>query len=224
MLDECNGESGLPGFDSHSHVLYINDILMLNEQLRKLHRFSGILMAGFILLHLFNHLFALGGPIIHQEVMRALRKVYRFPPIEIALLFAVGLQIISGPVLIWKNRVQKDRYKWLQIGSGLYLAFFLCYHIRAVMLGRYKWNVETDYHFAASVVQYGVQKIFFIPYYMLSVMAVFVHVACVHREKLIEKQAGSDVIVRANIQAQIIMLAGLFMAIWIILGLIGVRL
>lgn len=206
------------------HSLYVNPSIMLNEQLKKVHRFSGILMAGFILLHLFNHLFALGGPIIHQEVMRTLRKVYRFPPIEIALLLAVSLQIISGPVLIWKNRRQKDRYKWLQIVSGLYLAFFLCYHISAVMLGRYKWNVETDYHFAASVVKYGAQKIFFIPYYMLSVIAVFVHVACVHREKLMEKQTGSNVIVRANTQARIIMLTGIFMAVWIILGLIGVRL
>jgi succinate dehydrogenase/fumarate reductase cytochrome b subunit len=76
-------------------------------------------------------------------------------------------------------------YDVLQVLSGLYLSFFLFYHIRAVMLGRYVWNVETDFHFAAWGVKNSPADWFFIPYYSLSVLCVFIHIACVHRQKML---------------------------------------
>lgn len=49
-------------------------------KLKQFHRFSGIVVAAFLVLHLCNHLFALGGPALHITVMKYFRMVYRFPP------------------------------------------------------------------------------------------------------------------------------------------------
>lgn len=154
---------------------------------KKFHRLSGIAIAGFLLLHLINHLFALGGPSIHVAVMKLFRYVYRFPPVEIILLIFVAFQIISGVMLVFKKGFLKQPiYVVLQVVSGLYLSFFMIYHVRAVMLGRYKWNIETDFYFAAGVANRYPEKLFFIPYYTLSLVCVFTHIACVHYIKRME--------------------------------------
>ena len=62
----------------------------------------------------------------------------------------------------------------------------MVYHVRAVMLGRYQWSVKTDFYFAAGVANNYPSKLFFIPYYTLSLVCVFAHIACVHYIKRIE--------------------------------------
>lgn len=160
----------------------------MNSTLKKLHRLSGIIIASFLLLHLTNHLFALGGPALHIAVMNLFRYVYRFLPIEILLLTCVIYQIISGVTLVLRKRFLKQPfYVIIQIVSGLYLSFFMIYHVRAVMLGRYQWNVETDFYFAAGVANRYPSKLFFIPYYTFSLICVFAHIACVHYIKRMDK-------------------------------------
>jgi len=162
----------------------------MNATFKKFHRLSGIVLAGFLLLHLTNHLFALAGPQLHITVMNLFRHVYRFLPVEILLLMCVIFQIISGLVLVLKKGFLKQPfYVIIQILSGLYLSFFMIYHVRAVMLGRYQWNVDTDFYFAAGVANNYPSKLFFIPYYMLSLVCVFTHIACVHYIKRMEKLA-----------------------------------
>lgn len=63
--------------------------------LKKLHRLSGLSLSVFLLLHLTNHLFALAGPAVHIAVMKLLRHIYRFPPVEVFLLLCVLFQIAS---------------------------------------------------------------------------------------------------------------------------------
>ena len=162
----------------------------MNTTLKKFHRLSGIVIAGFLLLHLTNHLFALGGPQLHIAVMNLFRYVYRFLPVEILLLMCVIFQIISGVVLVFKKGFLKQPlYVITQIASGLYLSFFMVYHVRAVMLGRYEWNVNTDFYFAAGVANNYPSKLFFIPYYTLSLVCVFAHIACAHYIKRMERLA-----------------------------------
>jgi succinate dehydrogenase/fumarate reductase cytochrome b subunit len=160
----------------------------MNLTLKKLHHLSGIVIASFLLLHLTNHLFALGGPALHIAVMNLFRNVYRFWPVEILLLICVVFQLISGVALVFKKGFLKQPlFVIIQIVSGLYLSFFMVYHVRAVILARYQWNVETDFYFAAGVANNYPSKLFFIPYYALSLVCVFTHIACAHYIKRIEK-------------------------------------
>jgi succinate dehydrogenase/fumarate reductase cytochrome b subunit len=68
----------------------------MNSTLKKLHHLSGIVIASFLLLHVTNHLFALGGPALHIGVMNLFRHVYRFLPVKILLLVCVIFQLVSG--------------------------------------------------------------------------------------------------------------------------------
>ena len=155
--------------------------ICMNSSLKKLHHASGIVIASFLLLHLANHLFALGGPALHIVVMNLFRHVYRFLPVEILLLICVIFQVISGVTLVFKKGFLKQPlYVIIQIVSGLYLSFFMVYHVCAVMLGRYQWNVDTNFYFAAGVANNYPSKLFFIPYYTLSLVCVFAHIACTH--------------------------------------------
>ena len=159
----------------------------MNSTLKKLHRLSGIVIVSFLLLHLTNHLFALGGPALHITVMNLFRHVYRFLPVEILLLVCVIFQVISGVTLVFKKGfIKQPLYVIVQIVSGLYLSFFMVNHVRAIMLGRYQWNIDTDFYFAAGVANNYPSKLFFIPYYTLSLVCVFAHIACVHYVKRIE--------------------------------------
>lgn len=163
-------------------------MLYMHSAFKKLHHLSGIVIAAFLLLHLANHLFALGGPALHIAVMNLFRHVYRFLPVEILLLVCVIFQVISGVVLVFrKGFFKQPLYAIIQIGSGLYLSFFMVYHVSAVILGRYQWNIDTDFYFAAGVANNYPSKLFFIPYYTLSLVCVFAHIACAHYAIGLEK-------------------------------------
>lgn len=162
----------------------------MHSTLKRLHHISGIVIVSFLLLHLINHLFALGGPALHTTVMNLFRQVYRFLPVEIFLLLCIIFQVISGITLVFKKGfLKKPLYVIIQIVSGLYLSFFMVYHVSAVMFGRYQWNVDTDFYFAAGVANNYPSKLFFIPYYTLSLVCVFAHIACAHYTIGMEKIA-----------------------------------
>ena len=161
--------------------------MVINSTIKNLHRLSGIVIASFLLLHVTNHLFALGGAQLHITVMNLLRHVYRFPPVEILLLVSLIFQLVSGWILVFKKGFFKQPfYVVIQLLSGLYLSFFMIYHVRAVMLGRFVWNTDTNFYFAAGVANRYPEKIFFIPYYALSLICVFAHIACAHYIKRME--------------------------------------
>jgi len=161
-------------------------------KLKQLHRISGIIIAVFLVLHLSNHLFALGGPALHISVMKYFRMVYRFPPVEVMLLLCVTIQIISGLRLVFTKGFRKQPlYVIVQAVSGIYLSLFLINHVRAVLLARYEWHVETDFYFASGVAVHYPEKLFFIPYYTFSVLCAFTHIACAHYARRMELAAVS---------------------------------
>lgn len=161
--------------------------MIMNTTIIKLHRLSGIVVASFLLLHITNHLFALGGPEWHIAVTNLFRHIYRSLLVETVLLMCVIFQILSGIVLVFKKGfLRQPSYVVVQIISGLYLSFFMIYHVRAVMLGRYAWNLNTDFYFAAGVANRYPEKLFFIPYYTLSLVCVFAHIACAHYIRRLE--------------------------------------
>jgi succinate dehydrogenase/fumarate reductase cytochrome b subunit len=185
--------------------------------LKSIHRLSGIAISAFFIVHIVNHLFALAGADRHIAVMNLLRAIYRFPPVEVFLLLCVGMQITSGVWLLWTRGFRKNMFDVLQALSGLYLSFFLIYHVRAVMLARYGWNADTNFHFAAWGVKNYPAAYFFIPYYALSVTCVFVHVACAHRQKVVDRFGASNI--RATRQAYVIVTLGILTTTLIMIGL-----
>ena len=149
------------------------------KRLRTLHRYGGIGVALFVLVHLANHLAALGGIEAHLRFMEEARRVYRQPIVEIALLLLVALQAGSGVRLLaagWKRR--RGGIAWMQALSGGYLALFLLIHVAAVLFGRAVLDLDTNVHFAAAGLQVWPYQLFFVPYYFLAVLALFTHLGC----------------------------------------------
>ncbi|QIX60388.1 hypothetical protein FY528_00210 [Hymenobacter lutimineralis] len=149
------------------------------------HYWTGLLLAGFIFVHLANHLVALWSIPAHLATMNTLRTVYRHPVGEAALLLAVAGQIGTGLRLAWRSRQLPPQplAARVQLFSGLYLAFFLLVHTGAVLSGRALFNLDTNLYFAAAGLNTFPFTLFFVPYYFLAVVAVFLHVASLHYQK-----------------------------------------
>lgn len=155
------------------------------EKMKRLHYFSGLFMSLFVGTHLFNHLLGLWGPELHIQVMELLRMGYRFPPVEILLLSAVLVQIFSGFKLVQERGFRQGTlFGKLHVYSGLFLALFLFMHTTATVGGRFAFGIDTNFYYAAMVVNLFPFAYLYIPYYLLGVLAFFVHVACIHRIKM----------------------------------------
>lgn len=144
--------------------------------LRYLHRASALLVGGFLILHLGNHLWGVAfGPQAHDSARLALRALYGQPFAEVLLALAVLLQSGSGIILLRRAQIGKARgVRRAQLWAGLGLAVFLAIHVAVVAMTRLAGQ-PTDLGFASAGVQDPLWRVFFIPYYALAVLAVFVH-------------------------------------------------
>ena len=155
--------------------------------IKGIHYYTGLTLAMYIGIHLLNHLLILRSAAMHIAFMQKARKIYRHPVVEPILLLAVGLQILTGLFLVTQKWTKTESwFDWAQICSGLYLSLFLTYHVRAVLVGRHKLHVDTNLYYGAGVMNMWPQKLLFIPYYSLAILAFFTHVACIHRIKMKE--------------------------------------
>lgn len=146
---------------------------------RRLHRLSALLIGLYLAFHMANHLAGLQGQAEHIAFMQAARVVYRHPLVEGLLLALLVWQGISGSVLLARRfRARDGLMAWLQIGSGAYLLFFLVNHVGAVLAGRLVFGLDTDFRFAAAGLHVGYFRLFFAPYYLLAVTALFTHLGC----------------------------------------------
>lgn len=195
------------------HPMFYN---IQKQDMKRVHFASGIALSLFVSLHLINHLSALQSIATHIKIMKALRLIYQHPLIEPLLLLAIAVQIFSGIALVrqWGWR-PTGGYSKLQVYSGLYLAFFLLMHTSATLFGRLVINIDTNFYFAAMVVNVKPHAFFYIPYYMLGVLSFFVHIACILRLKLIPSRGRSQ----ATLGAQVIIGVGVLVALLIIIGL-----
>jgi len=181
---------------------------------RRIHFYSGVTIALFVVLHLANHAFSLLGIDKHVEVMIQLRKIYRNVFAETLLLCAVGVQIFSG-IQLYRSRFKfaKGLYEKLQLWSGLYLAMFFVIHLSAVMVGRFLLKLDTNFYFGAAGLNHFPFNVFFIPYYSLAVFSFFAHIASIHYRKM--KERNKD----ATIQSRIIIIVGVVTVFFLMYGL-----
>lgn len=183
---------------------------------RQVHFFSGLLLTLFIGVHLFNHISSISGIQRHIELMNSLRKIYRHPILEIALLVAVVVQIISGFRLVRrKDSRNTSFFDKLHIYSGLYLAFFLVIHVSAILVGRFILKLDTNFYFGAAGINSFPVNLFFIPYYALAILSFFGHLAAIHHKKMNRSVAGLAPVQ----QAWVILLFGAGLTLVILYGL-----
>ena len=169
------------------------------------HYWSGITLAVFISFHLFNQLTSLAGENVHIAMIHAFRRVYRHPVAETLLLAAVAFQIITGLLLIF-TRKRSTLAEKIQVYSGLYLSFFLLFHVGAVLYGR-SLGLDTNFYFAAAGMNMYPAMFFFIPYYLLAVSAISLHVAAIHYIKTGSRR-WSRAIAITGLLAAVLIIAG----------------
>ena len=182
--------------------------------MKRLHRFTGILVSVFVIAHLFNHGIAYFGIEEHRAVMNALRTVYRIPIIEFLLIGSFLFQSISGLFLFWKlfKKSNKTSFEKVKMYSGLILGLFLIQHIGATVGSRLYYEFDTNFYFAANVVLQKPLLYYFIPYYFLGIMAFAIHVSSIHREK-VSSMVGVQ---KANIHFVIIVSVFFILSIFIL--------
>ncbi len=181
--------------------------------LKSFHYFAGAVLALFVFAHLGNHLVGLSGVENHISTMEILRKVYRNAVVEALLILVLVIQVISGLRLaLAKRGGVQDKWVLLQIVSGAYLLFFLVVHVSAVMFGRYWLKLDTNAYFAMAGLNTEGYRLFFIPYYLMSVFFFFGHIAAIHRQKMNRAVLGVGVAA----QSISIVIFGAFVAVAII--------
>lgn len=181
--------------------------------LRHLHRLSATLLAVYLALHLANHIVGLAGQEQHIRFMAGVRPLYRNVVVEPLLLALLLFQIGSGLTMVIRGwRARSGLVAWLQAGSGLYLAAFIINHVISVLVGRWKFGLDTHFRFAAAGMHVPHLERFFVPYYWLGIAALFTHVGCACYWGRLERNRRSARVVLSNFAVTGFVLGGLIVA------------
>jgi hypothetical protein len=184
--------------------------------IKKIHFISGLTIAVFVGLHLFNHFMSIWGAEKHIAVMDILRLFYRNIFIEIILLLAVLTQIITGiKLFISKRKTAITFFDKLQIWSGLYIAIFFVIHVSVVFLGRIFLHLDTNFYFGVAGLNTFPLNLFFIPYYGLAIISFFGHLSAIHNSKMKQPVLG----LTPKTQSILILVFGLMLTLAIFYGL-----
>lgn len=188
--------------------------------IRKIHIAAAIPLLLYGVTHIASHLTALYSFEASDAVMDALRVVYRVPVVEIFLLTAVAVQIVSGAWLVSGSRMlsRSTFLRNAEILSGAYLAVFIFAHVvNVVLVGRILHGANAHFSGFTGKGAFGMlsdpNQPRLMPYYFVSVIATFVHVGAAGRWLLIPA-LGSEGSARF---ANATMVAGVVAALGILL-------
>lgn len=160
--------------------------------LRKVHRINAIALAGFIAVHMLTHVSGLFGIEAYNSVQAAFRVVYRFAPLEIALLLSVAAQLALGAtLLVMRLRRERPRggWAWTQVLSGGFFFIFMAQHLYSLGMARLYFELDTNFYWPASVMSGPWFIYYFAPYYILGVFSLFAHAAAGVRFALLDRGA-----------------------------------
>lgn len=149
------------------------------SRLRVIHGAAALcLLLGFLIAHLVNHSLALWSVELHGSAMEWLRHWYRSEWIEPAMFALLAAMIVTGvPLVAHHSRRNADVFRIVQMATGVYIALFLCAHNLAVLGGR-SAGEETDWFFATGPDGLLDGRGMLIPYYILAVFFLVLHVGC----------------------------------------------
>ena len=147
--------------------------------MERLHKVSAGFVFAFLCLHFANHFVGLLGIEAYAQFMEAARLVYRHPIVEMAVMLAFFVQILTGiPLIIEIWTQKKDFIHQLQALSGLIMVIFICVHVGWIVAARMVFNLDTNFAFAASAfvasftyAAYG--------FYGAGIFALFTHMGCI---------------------------------------------
>ena len=148
--------------------------------MERLHKVSAGFVFAFLCLHFANHFAGLLGVDAHLQFMDAARLIYREPVVEIVVLLAFFVQILTGFALsreIWTQK--KDFIHQLQAASGTYLSIFVILHIISIAVARMVLNLDTNFYFAAAAFSDPAWKYAAFGFYGLAIFSLFVHMGCI---------------------------------------------
>ena len=195
-----------------------------NLVLRRVHAVTAVPLAMFLIAHVANHLAAVDSLDAHVRVQNALRLIYRSGVVEPVLVIAAVSQVVTGALLAWRSRgFRFTRLRGLQFLSGAYLSMFFFSHLNAVFVfGRYLQGADTTFAWATGGrggLLEAPASAQLLPYYFLSVVAFFVHIACAGRRVVIPL-TGDRV---ADRTAWTVGIAGCLVALALLAPLTGFR-
>lgn len=190
--------------------------------LRNVHGMTAVaLFVTFLYAHILNHGVALWSVELQQSWMTALRLWYRAAWVEPVLLGAFGLMVVTGiPLMLRNTRTGGSMWRSLQSVAGVYIVLFLCSHLSAVLLARADGR-DTDWIFATGRNGMIAGSANQIPYYVLSIAAVLLHVALGLRAALLRR--GVEPARVDRIFAALLWFAG-FNTLWVTAAVLGVEL
>jgi len=148
--------------------------------MERLHKVTAAVVFAFLCLHFGNHFVGLEGREAHAQFMDAARLIYRHPIIELVVLLAFALEVITGIALarvIWRNG--KDFVHQVQAATGMVVALFLVIHLLTLVYGRMVLNLDTNFYFAAAGLMTPGWRYAFYGYYGAGIFALFVHMGCI---------------------------------------------
>lgn len=156
--------------------------------LRGVHGATAIfLFVSFLFVHVLNHAVALWSVEWQRSWMTALRLWYRAAWVEPVLLGALGVMVLTGiPMMLRNTRTGGNLWRTLQSAAGVYIILFLCSHVSAVLSGRAA-GLDTDWIFATGRNGLIAGPSGQIPYYVLSIAMLMIHVAIGVRMALLRR-------------------------------------
>lgn len=176
------GASYLPALDSKA----------ASPVFRKIHGYSAMFILLFAAAHVSNHVLAIVSLDTHLAVLRTLRLVYRERIIEIALIAAVSTQAVTGFTMVWKSRFRRTTvWRNLQAMSGICIAVFFASHFHGVFSARSR-HVDTTFNWATSAPAGLLAPggpVGLLPYYMMAVIVLFVHLGCYGQSRLVRSMS-----------------------------------
>lgn len=191
------------------------------DRIQKIHRYSAFLLIfGFILLHLVNHIFALQSNEMHEEYRLLFNSWYQADLVEPLLFALIATMAITGLLMVRRySGTDGDMFRNLQIGAGIYMLFYFMAHINAILSARGR-AVETDWLFATTG-EAGliVGAPMLIPYYIFAVLMIQLHISLGLRRILLSKNVDR---VRANRTFYILISLGSLVTVMIGAAVLGI--
>ena len=147
--------------------------------MERLHKVSAGFVFAFLCLHFANHFVGLLGVDAHVQFMDAARLVYCHPVVEMAVLLAFFVQILTGvPLIIEIWTKKKDVIHQLQALSGLVMVIFILVHVGSIAAARLIFNLDTNFDFAAATFAAPLTRAAY-GFYGAGVFALFTHLGCI---------------------------------------------